>query len=143
MSSSSLSEIGVTLIDNENPESGLMLEFTGGDSCNETNNYALTVQLNCDQYAKKTTYELDTSSLMNPCTPKVILTSKEACPVLSLGTLWHFFNTYYYLFGAVMITLGAFLMIFGGQYYKFTMFAAGQITVAAFIMIIMFAVVYP
>ena len=42
-----------------------------------------------------------------------------------------------------MIALGIFFLILGGRYYKATMFLAGQMTVAAFIMIIMFVAVYP
>jgi hypothetical protein len=45
------------------------------------------------------------------------MTSKEACPVLSLGTLWHFFNMYYHIFGIFMILGGLFLMVFGGRYF--------------------------
>jgi hypothetical protein len=73
----------------------------------------------------------------------VIFTTKEACPVLSLGTLWTFFNKFYYIFGILMILMGIFLMIFGGRYYKATMFIAGQITVVAILMILMFVSVYP
>ena len=67
------------------------------------------------------------------------MTSNQSCPVMSLGTLWHFFNAYYYIFGVTMILGGIFLMILGGRLYKVTMFVAGEISVAAFIMIIMFA----
>jgi hypothetical protein len=83
------------------------------------------------------------SSLKTPCTPRVILTSREACPILSLGTLWHFFNLYYHIFGVTMILGGIYLMILGGRHYKVTMFLAGQIAIAAFIMIMMFSSVYP
>src|SRR5438105_10441800 len=71
------------------------------------------------------------------------MTSKEACPVLSLHTLWRFFERYYILIGFFMILLGLFLMILGGKYFKVTMFLAGQWSVCALIMIIMFAAVYP
>jgi hypothetical protein len=71
------------------------------------------------------------------------MTSKNVCPILSLGTLWHFFNSYYYIFGTFMILGGLWLMIFGGRFFKITMFVAGQVSVAAFILIIMFTRVYP
>ena len=58
---------------------------------------------------------------------------------MSLGTLWHFFNLYYHIFGVIMILGGIFLMVFGGRFYKVTMFVAGQIAIAAFIMILMFS----
>ena len=59
MSSDDLSQVGVSLIDTENPEAGLLLEFTGGNSCNDTSKFVLTVQLNCDSYAKELSYEID------------------------------------------------------------------------------------
>jgi len=71
------------------------------------------------------------------------MTTKEACPVLTLGSLWHFFNIYFTVFGLLMIFGGLFLMIFGGKHYKVTMFLAGQLAVASFIMILMFSQVYP
>jgi hypothetical protein len=71
------------------------------------------------------------------------MTSKNVCPILSLGTLWHFFNAYYYIFGVFMILGGLWLMIFGGRFFKVTMFVAGQVSVAAMILIILFSRVYP
>jgi hypothetical protein len=38
-----------------------------------------------------------------------------------------------------MILGGLFLMVFGGRMFKVTMFLAGQLSVTAFFMIIMFA----
>jgi len=125
MSSTSLSDVGVSLIDDDMPELGLRLNFTGGNKCDDTHSFQLMVQLNCDEYATSTTYNLDTSSLKDPCTPLVIMSSKEACPKLTLGSLWTFFNTYYYIFGISMMGLGVFLMIAGGKFYKFVMFLTG------------------
>ncbi|CDW71763.1 UNKNOWN [Stylonychia lemnae] len=143
MSSGSLSDVGVSLIDNDKPDLGLRLNFTGGNMCNDTAKFQLLLQLNCDDYAQGTSYSLDTSSLSSPCTPRVIMTSKEACPKLSLGSLWHFFNENYYIFGLGMMCLGVFLMISGGRFFKFTLFLTGQATVAGFILILMFGSVYP
>jgi hypothetical protein len=125
MSSQSLSDVTVSLIDSDNPELGLRLNFTGGNMCDNEHKYQLMLQLNCDEYASSTTYSLDTSSLSDPCTPTVIMQSKEACPKLTLGSLWTFFNTYYYFFGLGMMTLGVFLMIVGGRYFRFVMFISG------------------
>jgi hypothetical protein len=93
--------------------------------CNDTSKFELLVQLNCDYYNPKTSYSLDTSSLSNPCSPTVILSSIEACPKMTLGTLWTFFNVYYSAFGLLMMILGVYLMIFGGKHYRVTMFIAG------------------
>ena len=125
LSSQYLSDVKVDMIDSEQPDLGLTLLFSGGNMCNATNKFELLVQLNCDQYNPKTSYNLDTSSLVNPCSPTVILSSKEACPKLTLGTLWTFFNVYYSAVGLLMMSLGLFLMILGGKYYSVTMFIAG------------------
>jgi len=66
------------------------------------------------------------------------MTSQFACPKLTLGSLWQFFNQNYYLFGLGMMCLGVYLMIAGGRHFKVTMFLAGQATVAGFILILMF-----
>lgn len=86
---------------------------------------------------------IDAGSVQNPCSPRVILASKDSCPILSLHTLWHFINSYYIVIGLLMISLGLFLMVLGGKYYRVTMFLAGQMSVCAFLMIILFLCVYP
>lgn len=144
MSSQSLSDVAVNLIDTENPELGLTLKFTGGNKCNATAYYALLVQLNCDAYATQTSVQLDLDSIAtSECSPRVIMSSQSACPVLALGTLWQFFNQYYYIFGLAMMATGGFLLVLGGRMFKVTMFIAGEVSVASFIMIVMFAAVYP
>jgi hypothetical protein len=92
MSSDSLHDVGVSLIDDNKAELGLRLNFTGGNMCNETHKFSLIVQLNCEEYAPKSSYEIDAASIQTPCSPRVILSSKDACPILSLHSLWHFFD---------------------------------------------------
>ena len=65
----------VNLIDDDKPDLGLKLLFKGATKCNATANYQLELQLNCDYYASSLSYELDTSSIANPCSPRVIMTS--------------------------------------------------------------------
>ena len=48
MSSASLGDVLVTMIDSDYPELGLILNFTGGNTCNATSSFNLIVQLNCD-----------------------------------------------------------------------------------------------
>ena len=43
----------------------------------------------------------------------------------------------------MMMSLGIFLMVMGGRHFKVTMFLAGQASVSSFILIILFAEVYP
>jgi hypothetical protein len=60
MSTKSISDIDVQLIQRQVPELGLTLTYKDGNQCNETSNYGLILQMNCDQYATRTTYSLDT-----------------------------------------------------------------------------------
>lgn len=43
ISSAELSEVGVDLIDEDEPSKGVVLTFSGGDSCNATDDYTLSV----------------------------------------------------------------------------------------------------
>lgn len=47
------------------------------------------------------------------------------------------------MIGVLMMGLGIFLMVGGGRHYKVTMFLAGQMSICAFIMIVLFYSVYP
>lgn len=99
------------------PNKGLVLNFYGPNYCNETAKYNLNVQLNCDKYAPKTSYSLDIDSLSDPCTKRVIINSKEACPKLSLGNLWQFFNKYSDGIAIIAIALGLYFLALGGRYH--------------------------
>ena len=125
LSSGSIHDVVVSLIDPDKGELGMKLLYKGGNYCNDTHPFSLLVQLNCDKYATVTTYDLDTSSIVYPCSPRVIMSSKEACPVFALHTLWKFFDKYNYLAGLVMVFFGLYLLIWGGRFYKITMFIAG------------------
>jgi hypothetical protein len=43
------------------------------------------------------------------------MSTSASCPNYSLGTLYTFFSTYYYLWGVVMILAGLFFMAAGGR----------------------------
>ncbi len=101
------------------------------------------MELRCEKDAVVAKYALDQSSITDPCTKRVILTSKEACPKMTLGTLWHFFSYYYGGFAIVLIVLGLYFLTLGGRYYKATMLLFGEMTFTAASMILMFALVYP
>jgi hypothetical protein len=78
------------------PKDGLTLGYVeGGDKCNATQNYQLKLNLICDKGVKKDepTFELEESVVKDDCRIKVInMRSSVACPALSLGTLWIFYN---------------------------------------------------
>ncbi len=143
MSSSNQNDISISFIDEAIPYYGLVMTYNGGDSCNETHDYVLTLQLNCYQYGDDVTYEIDTSTIGYPCTPTIIMQTPASCPSYTFGTLYVFFSTYYYLFGVALILLGLFLITFGGRFYKITMFMAATFAVSAFILIITYLCLYP
>ena len=91
MSTTDISEVGVTLIDSNKPELGIVLKYEGTTLCNDTAYYSLILQLNCEVDRLTPSYKLDTSSLNTPCSPKVIMNTKEACPIIALNALYFFF----------------------------------------------------
>ena len=91
MSSTSISDVAVSLIDSDTPDTGIYLEYSGTVLCNTTAYYSLTIQLECDEDATTATYALDTSSLTYPCSPIVVMSTDAACPVVSLNALYYFF----------------------------------------------------
>lgn len=99
--------------------------------------------MNCDYEASTPNYAFDANSVQTPCSPRVILTTKEACPVMSLFTLWYFLNSYSFVTGLIMIFAGIWFMIEGGRKYKLTMFLAGQFSLAIFLMLVLFTQVFP
>ena len=67
----------------------------------------------------------------------------EACPRLSLGTLWNFFNDFYIFFGLSMIALGSYLVSFGSKYEDHTLFMLGTSTIATLFMIVIYVGLFP
>lgn len=91
ISTSSINDVAITFIDEEVPSLGVSLTYGGASMCNDTDYYTLTVQINCNTYTDSTSYELDTSSITYPCSPRVIMQSSAGCPTFSIGTLYQFF----------------------------------------------------
>jgi Domain of unknown function (DUF4203) len=73
----------------------------------------------------------------------VIFRTVEACPKFSLGTLWRFFNDFYFIFGLFMIALGGYLISVGNKYQDITLFLVGQASVSTLFMIVVFAGMFP
>ncbi len=96
VSSASLSDVDVSLINWDEPRVGLVLGMTGGQMCNSTTYYEVDIQLICDYSAQTPLYELSVPTLANrehDCEPKLItFRSIEACPKISIGSLWRFYN---------------------------------------------------
>jgi len=73
----------------------------------------------------------------------VIITSADACPSFSLHPLWEFTQEYGELFAIFFLTLGAYLMIYGGKKFEFTMFVAATFSVGCVFFMIFFMFVMP
>eukprot|EP00347_Sterkiella_histriomuscorum_P008480 403344934 len=143
LSSNSLSDIVVTLQSEEEPERGINLDFISPAQCNATDFYKLRVQLNCDKNAVRPIYSLDSDTTNQQCYKKVVFASREGCPKLQLGILWHFFSKYANGFALVMIALGFFFLMYGGRYHQKTLFLFGQLTFVAFAMVIFYGYAFP
>lgn len=147
LSDSGLSEVGVKLINDEDPSRGLILSYTGGDKCNATTDYWLDIVLLCNETVDEPIYALQNSIIKTAneeCEPKKInFQTSEACPKVSIGALWVFLNEFYYLFGLIMIVFGGYLVSFGNKYQEHTLFLLGMSAFAAFFLIFMYVAVIP
>lgn len=47
------------LIDEKRPENGLFVQYMGGNKCNDTANYQLLIQINCNSNIDSVTFQLD------------------------------------------------------------------------------------
>jgi len=145
LSTEQLSEVGVALYDEEDPEQGVTLSYHSKGLCNETHKNALIVNLICE---KDTPYPLysfaQTPYEQGPCEPLVVnMETAAGCPVISLHALQAFLEQYYVFFGVLLILIGFWMLIFGGQQYKILMFLECQLILTIFFMCILYAFLYP
>jgi len=110
-------------LDPKRPDIGLRLTYSGsGFRCDKERDYKFVLETICDQDATESIATFKGSSLEDKCMPTVELVSEFACPTFSLHALWRFFEKYSEPIACVLIVLGLFLMLFGGRYYRATMF---------------------
>jgi len=125
--------------DEQHPDQGLSLTYRNSGVPCEAGQYEFTVKATCD--ASEQAPVFDTTS--TPCNPTVILKSPEACPSFSLRPLWEFSQNYGEVFAIFFLTLGGFLMIYGGKKYEFTMFVAATFAVGTVFFMLFFMFVMP
>ena len=133
----------LSLISKESPEMGVLMTYEGGNSCNETAHYSLTVQLNCNPNLQKTTYALDKETIKTPCSPKVIMNSPYACPIVSTGALGRFIDEYKYFLAIPLIIVGFYLVIFGGRWPQYTLAIFSTLAITFFLLFILYMMVLP
>ncbi len=112
-------------MDANRPDYGVILDYEGGNYCNETSLYSLRIEILCDEDAVVPTYDINTASIANPCSPSILMTARAGCPIFSMHTLWDFTQRYSLAFAFIMLGIGGFLLGAGGKFYKATMFLAG------------------
>lgn len=120
----------LSLISQTNPGLGVIMNYEGGNMCNETSHYSLVVQINCNPNLEQTTYGLDKESLNSPCDPRVIMNSPHACPVMSAGPLARFLEDAGYWIGVPMIIIGGYLAFTGGRFPSTTLFIFSTLAVS-------------
>ena len=124
---------------------GVKMLYEGGNLCNETAHFSLTVQLNCNPNLDATTYYLDSESILTPCDSKVIMNSPYACPVVATGALGRFIDDYTWFLVIPMIIIGAYLFATGGKFPGPTLalFSTLSITVGLLIVLYVFVFGFP
>ena len=133
----------LSLISEQNPRLGVVMNYEGGNMCNETSRFSLTVQINCNPNLDKTTYAFDKESLKDQCDPRVIMNSPHACPVLSAGPLATFLEEEAYWIGVPMMIIGAYLCFVGGRFSGTTLFIFSTLAVALLQLFTLFLFVLP
>ena len=133
----------MSLISESNPGLGVVMNYEGGNMCNEESHFSLQVQINCNPNLEKTTYALDKASLQTPCDPRVIMNSPHACPVATAGALSTVISDWKYLIGAPAILLGAYFAFTGGKYTGVTLFIFCSVAIFLAGMISVFTIVLP
>jgi hypothetical protein len=133
----------LSLIEESHPDLGLIMRYTGGNKCNETANYQLVIQINCNPNIDKVTYSLDKESLKSPCDPLVIMNSPHGCPVMNIGPLGQVIEKAKYFIGLPMILIGIFFLGVGGRYPTTSFLLFTTLTVGCFLLFSIFMFLLP
>ncbi len=105
------------MIDEELPNEGIELRYTGGSTCPSGGPYSLTVNIICNKKNEnQPIYTIDVDSLSNPCSPGVLMSSSSGCPVVVASALTKFYLRFYYYLAAPMVIIGFLLVIYGGRH---------------------------
>ncbi len=138
-----MDEQTVSLLNAEFPDMGVAVNYIDGNWCNDTAQYTLTIQINCDYDATEVEYELDSASLGDTCNPVIIMFAAEGCPVFSMHALYTFCIAYKHFIGVLLMVIGGFLIGAGGRNYKTSMFMAGEAVVILIVMLGIYCFVMP
>jgi len=127
------------------PELGLKITYSQGNICNEETGekYSLELQLNCNPNLKQVTYAIDEESLATPCSPKIIMNTPDACPVIQTGPLSEFIDLYGKWVALPMILIGVFSVFFSGRYPKTSMFLFTTICLSLGLLVSLYSWVLP
>jgi len=122
-----------TFIDSKNPETGIVVTFPTVDDTNVTlQSYQLIVNLKCDKdqnKASETKFTVDKSQAQKNGLITIVLegSSKYGCPVVSFNQLINFIHEHSVAFAIAFGMAGVFLVFFGLQLFKATVFLIAAI----------------
>ena len=133
----------LSLISEDNPKLGVVMNYEGGNMCNETSHFSLQVQINCNENLDKTTFALDKESLKSPCDPRVIMNSPHACPVISAGPLGQILERHGYWIAIPMLLLGGYLSFAAGQFPGVTLLIFTTLAVSLAQLFALYLFVFP
>lgn len=99
--------------------------------------------MNCNANLDRTTYALDTKSLDNECSPRVIMNTPHACPIFSLGALGDMLEHYSQFLGLPMIVIGSYLVFLAGQFPSTTLMVFTTLSVSVAKLLALYLFVFP
>lgn len=132
----------MSLISDANPGLGVIMSYEGGNMCNETSAFSLSVQINCNPNLDKTTFAFQKDTIKT-CDPRVIMNSPHACPVMSAGPLAKVLEDSNYWLGFPLIAIGAYLCFVSGRYTRFTLGLFSTLTICLVELFMLFIWVLP
>lgn len=113
--------------------------------CNTVSNqyYGLEIELKCNTFLAAPVYTIDIDSLQNPCSTRVIMSTKHACPVTESNSLADFIISFYYLIAIPCIAAGALLLVYGGRHPTLALFVMTISIVGTSILFVTYDVILP
>eukprot|EP01017_Pseudomicrothorax_dubius_P033432 TRINITY_DN447_c0_g1_i16.p1 TRINITY_DN447_c0_g1~~TRINITY_DN447_c0_g1_i16.p1 ORF type:complete len:495 (+),score=32.19 TRINITY_DN447_c0_g1_i16:60-1544(+) len=121
----SVSYMNYTLLDLDNPEKGLKIDFQAGDVINanlSANTSTFSLEIQCDRNTNKTQY---ISHSENQGAYNVQIKTSAGCPRLNPSDIWSFVSSNKWLFAIISFILGVILCFMGYRLINLTFFLLG------------------
>lgn len=124
-------------VDDQDNNDGLRINYKGGDKCTETENYSLTVHIQCDSSIEGVeTYTVDET---NPCAKSITFKNKVGCKNGQLSALWDWFSSNKWVMFAVFLIVGTVVCFLGRTLFKPVLFFAGLLLSISLVWLIFYS----